>query len=131
MIGMRLRYVLFTPLLALVAALEWDFEATVQGPDGQSLASNHLQGKQELQGSFMNPPKAAKQKVPPFFYDLMRELVVGDPEMVEALSQPIDALAPAPTDRTCTVEQILKMRDAGLTDEQIRAACGEGAPGSR
>lgn len=108
--------------------VEWDFEATVYGPDGEKLASNRLQGKQELEGSFLNPPKAAKQKVPPFFYDLMRQLVVGDPDMAAALTHPVEELAPAPAERNCTVEQILKMRDAGLTDEQIRAACGEGPP---
>lgn len=110
--------------------VEWDFEASVHGPEGRVLATNHLQGKRELQGSFMNPPKAAKQKVPPFFYDLMRQLVVGDEEMMAALTGAVEA-RPAGEDRTCTVDQILQMRDSGLSDEQIRAACGEMPPPGR
>lgn len=106
--------------------VEWDFEAQIYGPAGQLLATNRIQGKQELPGSFVNPPRAAKEKVPPFFYDLMRKLVVGEPEMVEALTKPLEELAPAEDERPCTVEQILRMRDAGLTEEQIEAACGEG-----
>jgi hypothetical protein len=111
--------------------VEWDFQATVYGPSGRELATNRLQGKEELQGSFMNPPKAAKQKVPPYFYQLMRELVVGNTEMMAALTGDRgDAnLGPAPGDRRCTVEQIVKMRDAGLSEEQIEAACGERPPG--
>ena len=113
--------------------VEWDFEATVYGPSGRVLAANRLQGKEELPGSFMNPPKAAKQKVPPYFYQLMRELVVGNTEMMAALTGDRgDAdLGPAPGERDCTVDQILKMRDAGLSDEQIRAACGEPPPPGR
>lgn len=61
--------------------VEWDFEATVYEPGGRSLASNRIQGKDELSG-------APGRQVPPFFYDLMRQLVVGDPDMVEALTQP-------------------------------------------
>lgn len=104
--------------------VEWDFEATVFGPAGQPLAENRIQGKQELQGSAVNPPRAAKEKVPPFFYDLMRQLVVGDERMMEALTEPVEEPAPADEERRCTVEQILKMRDAGLSEEQIEAACG-------
>ena len=110
--------------------VEWDFEATVYDPSGRALASNHLEGRQEVKGSLMNPVKAAKLKVPPFFYDLMRQLVVGDREMMAALTRPPESPAPTGEEPRCTVDQILKMRDAGLTDEQIRAACGEGAPGA-
>lgn len=106
--------------------IEWDFEAQVYGREGQLLAANRVRGKQELQGSVLKAPEAAKKKVPPFFYDLMRQLVVGDDEMMAALTRPVEGPAAAPGDRPCTVEQILKMRDAGLSEEQIRAACGEG-----
>ena len=102
--------------------VEWDFEATVYGPSGQSLASNHLEGRQTLTGSLVNPPRAAKQRVPPFFYDLVHQLVVGDQEMLPALTGPT---TDPPAGRVgCTVEQILEMRDAGLSDDQIHAACG-------
>ncbi|MFW6012409.1 MAG: hypothetical protein ACOC92_01725, partial [bacterium] len=64
--------------------VDWDFEATVYGPAGQALATNRLQGKEELQGSAVNPARAAKEKVPPCFYDLVRQLVVGDERMMSA-----------------------------------------------
>lgn len=68
--------------------VEWDFEATVYGEDGARLASDRERGKETLEGSFWNSPEAARSKVPPFFHGLMRDLVVGDPEMTEALSVP-------------------------------------------
>lgn len=43
---------------------------------------------------------------------------------MDALTEPVEELAPADEERRCTVEQILKMRDAGLSEEQIEAACG-------
>ena len=68
--------------------VEWDFEATVLDERGEELASNREQGKTTLEGSFLNPPKAAKAKVPPFFYDIAHRLVVGEEEMLEALRSP-------------------------------------------
>lgn len=68
--------------------VEWDLEAVVYGPEGEVLAKNRIWGKRELQGSILNPPKAAKRKVPPFFNDLVHELVGGSDEIVEGLSGP-------------------------------------------
>lgn len=109
--------------------LVWDFEALVYGREGQVLAANRVRGEQELQGSVIHPSRAAKEKVPPFFYGLMRELVVGNQTMLAALGGAADATAPAPGGRRCTIDQILKMRDSGLSEEQIEAACGASPSG--
>jgi hypothetical protein len=65
-------------------------------------------------------------QVPPFFYNLVHELVIANPRIWPALAGGAAAAAGTPK---CTVEQILKMKEAGLTDEQVRAACGTGGPG--
>lgn len=65
--------------------VEWEFEATVFGADGERVESHRIAGRRTLEGSLMNPPKAAKQKVPPFFYELMQELVTGNADVVRAL----------------------------------------------
>lgn len=65
--------------------VEWDLEARVFGPSGERLASHRIRGKRELQGSLLNPPRASKRKVPPFFNDLIHELVASDPAIVAAL----------------------------------------------
>jgi hypothetical protein len=66
--------------------IEWDFVATVYDADGKELHRSTEIGKTTLTGSLWNPPKAAKEQVPPFFYDLIHKLVAGDPEVVRALT---------------------------------------------
>lgn len=65
--------------------VEWDLEAVVYGSGADVLARNRIRGKRELEGSLLSPPRAAKRKVPPFFDDLVHQLVAGDHEVVEAL----------------------------------------------
>lgn len=65
--------------------VEWDLEARVYGAAGEVLASHRIQGKQELKGSLIAPPRAAKKKVPPFFHGLIHQLVAADEEIVDAL----------------------------------------------
>jgi len=67
--------------------VDYDFDAIVYDADGKELARNTVAGEDVLQGSFMNPPKAAKQKVPPYFYEKMHALVTGDAEIVAALTK--------------------------------------------
>lgn len=66
---------------------DYDFEAVVYGPDGTELARNKVAGEEVLPGSMMNPPKAAKAKVPQEFYAKVHRLVTGDPGIVEALTK--------------------------------------------
>jgi len=65
--------------------VEWEFEATVLGPDGEEAESHRIEGRKTLQGSVINPPRAATEKVPPFSYELMHELVAGNADVVRAL----------------------------------------------
>ncbi len=101
--------------------VEWDFEVQVFGPSGAHLADNRIEGRTTLSGSLLNAPGAAKQRVPPFFYQLMRELVVENAEVTKALAGEVPGRVVPPLG--CTVEQILAMRDSGLGEQQIKAAC--------
>jgi hypothetical protein len=65
--------------------VEWDFEATAYGANGETLATNESSGKKEMKGSAWNPTKVANKKIPPFVADVLRELVVGNAGMVKAL----------------------------------------------
>lgn len=65
---------------------DYDFEAVVYGSDGTELAREKTAGEEEIPGSMMNPPKAAKQKVPARFYEKIHALVTGNPKIVQALT---------------------------------------------
>jgi hypothetical protein len=67
---------------------DYDFEAIVYDADGNELARDKVAGEEVLPGSFMNPPKAAKEKVPPYFYGKIHALVAGNAKIVRALTQP-------------------------------------------
>jgi len=66
---------------------DYDFEAVVYDASGKELARNKLAGEEEIPGSLMNPPKAAKQKVPPRFYETIHRLITGDEKMMQALTK--------------------------------------------
>lgn len=66
---------------------DYDFEVIVYDAAGAEIARDRAAGEEELPGSFMNPPKAAKEKVPPHFYQKMRALVVENPTIVNALTK--------------------------------------------
>ncbi|HXT19771.1 MAG TPA: hypothetical protein VN923_03390, partial [Thermoanaerobaculia bacterium] len=67
--------------------------------------------------------RAAKLQTPPFFYRLNHELVIANPRIWPALAGAATPAASEPAPK-CSVEQILKMKETGLSDEQVRAACG-------
>lgn len=67
--------------------VDYDFEAIVYDSAGKELARSKVAGEDELPGSLMNPPKAAKQKVPGHFYSKIHALVTGDPKIVQALTR--------------------------------------------
>lgn len=99
--------------------VEWDFRVQVFGPSGSVLVEDHLAGRETLEGSVMNAPGAAKKKVPPFLNGLLRDLVIANPQVLDALTTD-----EAVSERNgCTVAQIVSMRDSGLTEAQIEAAC--------
>jgi len=103
--------------------VEWDFAARVFDGAGNVVASDRSNGKETLESAVRGSIRAAKMQTPPFFYRLIHELVIGNPRIWPALAGAAASAAGEPGSR-CTVEQILKMKEAGLSDEQVRAACG-------
>jgi hypothetical protein len=57
--------------------VEWNLDGAVYDASGKVVKTNTTSGKTELTGSFMNPVKASKQKVPEFVYQKVHELLSG------------------------------------------------------
>jgi uncharacterized lipoprotein YajG len=66
---------------------DYNFEAIVFDADGKELARDKVFGEDELKGSFMNPVKAAKQKVPQEFYNRIHSLVTANRTILDALTK--------------------------------------------
>jgi hypothetical protein len=66
---------------------DYDFEAIVYDESGRELAREKISGEEELPGSMMNPPKAARQKVPAHFYGKIHSLIAGNDKIVQALTR--------------------------------------------
>ena len=67
--------------------LDYDFEAIVYDANGNELARDKIAGEDELEGSLMNPPKAARQKVPMEFYARIHKLITANPKIMGALTK--------------------------------------------
>jgi hypothetical protein len=67
-------------------SLEWDFLVRVLDAAGSVLAEKRESGDQDLQGSMMNPVKAAKNEVPKAFYGIVHRMITGEPRILSALS---------------------------------------------
>lgn len=93
--------------------LHYDLLLTVLDTQGQELGSNVAIGHEELGRGQQRVIAAATNRI-------LETLFAG--EAVIASFAP--EAAPVTKEKTCTVEQILKMKDAGLSQEQIEAACG-------
>lgn len=65
---------------------DYDFEIVVYDESGKEIARDRASGEEVIPGSLMNPPKAAKQKVPGEFYTKIHRLVTGNPKIVSALT---------------------------------------------
>lgn len=96
--------------------LHYDLALTVLNAQGQELGSSTVTGHDEL-GRRQRPER---RDVPTATNDIFTTLFTAD--KVAASFSP-DAAPPAKA-ATCTVDQILKMKEAGLTEDQIKAACG-------
>lgn len=55
--------------------VDWDIEASVYDQNGKIVTTESDRGSEDLVGSFMNPPKAARQKVPAFLHEKIHELL--------------------------------------------------------
>jgi hypothetical protein len=98
--------------------LHYDLGLTVFNSQGQELGSSSVAGHDQL-GKRQRPER---RDVPTATNDIIATLFAVDAVRV---SFSPDA-RPVAKKAGCTVEQILKMKDAGLTQEQIEAACGSG-----
>jgi hypothetical protein len=95
--------------------LHYDIRLSVYDRQGKQLRETSLAGEDDLGAG--RPERAS---VPAATADILQALV-GAKAIVGAL-QPVSI----PT-KSCTVEQILKMQESGLTKQQIEAACGAGS----
>lgn len=96
--------------------LHYDLALTVFNAQGQEIGSTSVMGHDEL-GKRQRPER---RDVMASTNNILETLFAAD--AVIASFSP-DA-APATKAAGCTVEQILKMKEAGLAQEQIEAACG-------
>ena len=91
---------------------------TVFNSQGQELGSTSSLGHDEL-GKRQRPER---RNVSVATDDILKTLFAAEAVTASFSSDAQPAVKPA----SCTVEQILKMKEAGLTQEQIEAACGAG-----
>jgi hypothetical protein len=96
--------------------LHYDLALTVLNAQGQELGSSALVGNDSVGGR----QRPERRDIPTANNDIFTNLFAAT--AVVASFSP-DA-APTAKPAVCTVEQILKMKDAGLTEDQIKAACG-------
>jgi hypothetical protein len=93
--------------------LHYDLLLTVLDAQGRELGSSSAIGNDEL-------GKGQQRAIMVATHRILENLFAG--EAVNASFVP-DA-TPAAKAASCTIEQILKMKEAGLAQEQIEAACG-------
>ena len=98
--------------------LHYDLSLIVLNSQGQELGSSSITGHDEL-GKRQRPER---RDVTTATNDIITTLFAAD--AVLAAFSP-DA-SPVTKAAGCTVEQILKMKEAGLSQAQIEAACGSG-----
>lgn len=100
--------------------LNYSLSLSVLNGQGQELGSTSLIGHDSV-GKKARPER---RDIPTATNDILSSLFGAKP-IVEAFAT--TATPATPTSPSCTVDQILKMKEAGLTQEQIEAACG-GSP---
>lgn len=93
--------------------LHHDLLLTIFNAQGQELGSNVAIGHDELGRGQQRVLAAATNRI-------LETLFAGE----TVISSFAPDAAPAVKETACTVEQVLKMKEAGLSQEQIEAACG-------
>jgi hypothetical protein len=101
----------------VTTTLHYDLSLTVLDAQGRELGKGTAKGEDDIGGR----QRPERKTVPIATTDIIQGLL-SSRDVVAALS--MDAQPKG--GRKCTVEQILKMRESGLLEEQIKAACGEG-----
>lgn len=97
--------------------LNYDLSLTVLNGEGEELGTTALIGHDSI-GKRERPER---RDIPTATNDILLTLFGAKP-VTEAFAA--TATPGASPSHGCTVEQVLKMKDAGLTQEQIEAACG-------
>ena len=97
--------------------VEWDFEIAVFSPEEQIVTTTRA-GTRELKGRL-------KKVLSPVLFEVLRAIVVEDDEIMGALVHQQSASRDAAEAEGCTVDQVLAMKEAGLSDQQIKAACNK------
>ena len=97
--------------------LHYDLKLTVFNAEGQAMGSASSIGHDELG----KENRAERRDFMTAANDILATLF-ADESIVSAFSTDAEPLAAGPA--TCTVDQILTMKESGLTQEQIEAACG-------
>ncbi|HEX9942783.1 MAG TPA: hypothetical protein VGG03_12245 [Thermoanaerobaculia bacterium] len=103
----------------VVPTLHYDLTLTVLDGQGRELGKSAAIGEDDIGGK----QRPQRRTIPAATLDIIQELL-SDRAVVAALSA--DARPRGIGAQRCTVDQILKMRESGLSEEQIKAACGEG-----
>jgi hypothetical protein len=65
---------------------DYDFEAIVYDASGKEIERAKVAGEEELPGSFMNPPRSAREQVPAHFYGKIHALLTGNERILKALT---------------------------------------------
>lgn len=55
--------------------VKWNMEASVYDQNGTRVATEESRGEEDLEGSLLNPPKVAREKVPAFLFKTVHELL--------------------------------------------------------
>jgi len=97
--------------------LNYDISLTVLNGQGQELGSTALIGHDSI-GKRERPER---RDIPTATNDILSSLFAAKPIIDSFASTAAPAAPPSPA---CSVDQILKMKEAGLTQQQIEAACG-------
>jgi hypothetical protein len=98
--------------------LHYDLALTVLNQQGQELGLSSVVGHDELG----KRQRAERRDIPTATNDILSTLFAAEAVIAGSSSN----AAPVAKAAACTVEQILKMKEAGLSQEQIEAACGSG-----
>jgi hypothetical protein len=94
--------------------LNYDLRVAVYDRSGRKLGESSAKGEDELKAN----GRPERRTVPAATADIVATLLTDKP-VVAALSGEA-----APKEKQCTVDQILKMQESGLSQDQIEAACG-------
>jgi hypothetical protein len=97
--------------------LHYDLSLTVLDSEGRELGKSSSAGEDEV-GRKQRPERKTIQDATA---DIIQHLLSAREVMAGLSSE----ARPKDSEKRCTVEQILKMRESGLAEEQIKAACGE------